>query len=500
MAQLHPAIHDLTSIAHAVARATDHDAALDTLIKDVARTLDTRACLFKRVDRGWMLVAQARGGLRVPISDLQTALNALPTDATIEAVDLRPVGESVWTSMTLHEPGGSIVVLLIAGDWTVLDRALQPFASSLTLALACVRERAAKQRAERVLLDGYKMARRLSRLGGVENVSQRIVSQVARSIGADRVALAVYRPEDDCLAIAATHGYPAASVKDVRIEPGSWVIGHVYSSGRPVLVADVRRMQGMSRERRPYRTWSFAAVPMLAGSDTVGVLSATDKRDGSAFTKYDVLALRTFSVSAALALVSARNDTEVHRLAYAATVDSLTGLFNRPYVDARLHQEVERAKRSASSLTVLIADIDDFKTINDSYGHQVGDAVLKTVGAILRSAVRVFDVCARYGGDEFAIVMPSSDHSSASACAERIRERVADAYAREENVLRLPRLTVSIGAAVIQRGDAPADLIRRADQCLYQAKAEGKNRVRMNTGGPTIRRMPLIGRGVNEQP
>jgi diguanylate cyclase (GGDEF)-like protein len=276
------------------------------------------------------------------------------------------------------------------------------------------------------------------------------------------------------------------------------VIGHVYASGRPLLVPDVRRMQGTPAERRPYRTSSFAAVPMFAGSDTLGVLSATDKRDGSAFNRQDTVALRMLSVSAALALVAARNDTEVHRLAYAATVDSLTGLFNRPYVDTRLHQEVERAKRAASSLTVLMADVDDFKKINDTYGHQIGDAVLKTVGSILRSAVRVFDVCARYGGDEFAIVMPSSDQASAAACAERIRQRVAEAYLHDESVFRLPPLTLSIGAGVIQRGDTPADLVRRADQCLYQAKAEGKNRVRMNSGPTSIRRMPLVGRGAND--
>ena len=370
--------------------------------------------------------------------------------------------------------------------------------NSLTLAFTCVREREAKRRAERMLIDGYTMARRLSRLGGVETVCQRIVGQVGRSIAADRVALALYRPEEDCLFVAATYGYPASVVKDVRIQPGSWVMGHVYASGRPVLVPDVRRMQGMSLEPRQYRTWSFAAVPMFAGNDTIGVLSATDKRDGSAFNRQDTAALRTFSVSAALALVAARNDTEMHRLAYAATVDSLTGLFNRPYVDARLHQEVERAKRAASSLTVLMADIDDFKTINDTYGHQIGDAVLKTVGSIFRSSVRVFDVCARYGGDEFAIVMPSSDQASAAACAERIRQRVSEASMRDESAVRLPQMTVSIGAAVIQRGDAPADLIRRADQCLYQAKAEGKNRVRMNSGPAVVRRIPLIGRGAHD--
>ena len=501
MSDFNLTINDLTGIAQSAARAVDEDTALDAVIDQVSRALDTRACIFRRVDRGWMLVAQARGGLRLSTADLQSALDAVPRDSTIDAVDLRPLGEGVWTSMALNDPdvtGATTMLLLVAGDWTILDRALMPFVASLTLAFACVRERQAKRRSERLLLNEYMMARRLSRLGGVDTVCQRIVNQVGRALGADRVAVALYRAEEDSLHVAATYGYPLSAVKDVRIHPGSWVIGHVYASGRPLLVADVRRVQGASRDRRPYRTASFAVVPMFAGADTVGVLCATDKRDGSAFTRQDALALRAFSVSSALALVAARNDMEMHRLAYAATVDALTGLFNRPYVDARLHQEVERAKRAASSLTLLMADVDDFKTINDSCGHPIGDAVLKTVGSILRSSVRVFDVCARYGGDEFAIVMPSSDQASAAACAERIRQRVSEASLRDDGLIGLPQLTVSIGAAVIQRGDTPADLIRRADQCLYQAKAEGKDRVRMSTGPAAVRRMPLIGRGAND--
>jgi diguanylate cyclase (GGDEF)-like protein len=231
----------------------------------------------------------------------------------------------------------------------------------------------------------------------------------------------------------------------------------------------------MTGERRQYRTSSFAAVPLLAGRQVIGVVCATDKTDGSIFDKRDAVALRTLCASAALALVAARSDSESHRLAYAATIDALTGLFNRTYLDVRLLQEVERARRGNSSLTLLLADIDDFKRVNDTYGHQTGDAVLRLVGGILRSAVRVFDVCARYGGDEFAIVMPSSDHQSAGACAERIRQRVAEHHMEANNLADLPPLTMSIGVSVLKMGESPADLLGRADRYLYQAKARGKN-------------------------
>jgi diguanylate cyclase (GGDEF)-like protein len=302
---------------------------------------------------------------------------------------------------------------------------------------------------------------------------------VARLLNAGRVALALHRPADDFLTVVATHGYAMSAVEQVRIQPGSWVIGHVYLKGRAVLVRDVRKVHGMAHERRGYRSFSFAAVPLFAGATTVGVLTATDKRDNSMFTRQDLLVLRTVSAVAGMALVASRSQTEAGRLAYAATVDSLTGLLNRTYLDGRLHQEFERAKRAGNQLAVVMADVDDFKKINDTHGHQIGDAVLQVVGAIIRSAVRVFDVCARYGGDEFAILMPSTDHTSAAACAERIRRRVSE-YRGDPAAPMLPTLTMSVGVAVIEGRDTPAELLMRADRALYQAKAAGKNCVRVH--------------------
>ncbi len=457
----------VTGVAERVCRAADVQQAVDAITSELFRMLGTRAVILERVDETWTPITDAGRGPQCGDNLAFRGNRVMRVGAA---------GGAQTTALSLSVSAEPDLALMLDGDWTGSHDALTVWSLVLSHALQTVREREFTRKSERLLVRGYAMARRLGRVGDVATVARRVVAHVAQILNAERVSLALYRKQDECLAIAATHGYPLASVEEVRIQPGEWVIGHVYSSKRPVFVRDVRLLSATTKNSSQYRTFSFAAVPMIAGSETMGVLTVTDKRDGSAFGRQDEIALRAIGVWAGTALAAARVETEAARLAYAATIDSLTGLLNRPYLDSRLHQEVERSKRDGGSLAVLIADIDDFKTINDTWGHQVGDTVLQTVGSVIRSAVRVFDVCARYGGDEFAIVMPNSDRASALACAERIQRRLLENRAAEGS--NDPRLTMSIGVAVITPGDSAADLILRADRCMYQAKADGKNLVR----------------------
>jgi diguanylate cyclase (GGDEF)-like protein len=128
-------------------------------------------------------------------------------------------------------------------------------------------------------------------------------------------------------------------------------------------------------------------------------------------------------------------------------------------------------------------DMDDFKSINDSFGHLAGDSVIRDVAEILRRSVRVFDVCARFGGEEFAIIMPGSVVESASLVAERIRERI-EQYRPSDPSLASLRLTASIGLAVSMANISGRELIARADHALYLAKRDGKNCVRIHREEP----------------
>lgn len=159
----------------------------------------------------------------------------------------------------------------------------------------------------------------------------------------------------------------------------------------------------------------------------------------------------------------------VQRLEHLATTDPLTGVPNRRALMGNLDVEVSRARRHERPLAILMADLDGFKVINDRFGHEQGDAVLRRVGGILADSLRASDHCGRYGGEEFVVLLPETDHLVADTIAERLRRRV-------EHFGRRYALTVSIGAASLKPNESSDELLSRADRALYQAKRRGRNR------------------------
>ena len=197
------------------------------------------------------------------------------------------------------------------------------------------------------------------------------------------------------------------------------------------------------------------------------------------FTRGDLTMARAMAAPAALGLSSARLASRARELAHAAAVDPLTALFNRRYFETRIEEEIQRARRYGLDLALLVIDADNFKALNDTLGHLVGDRVLRAMSDTLRRSVRAFDVCTRFGGEEFAILMPGSNAASALQSAERIRQRV-EQYRFEPRVVPPDmRPTISVGVAVLTAESSAQDLIARADRALYAAKAAGKNCVRL---------------------
>jgi two-component system cell cycle response regulator len=165
------------------------------------------------------------------------------------------------------------------------------------------------------------------------------------------------------------------------------------------------------------------------------------------------------------------------KLAEMATMDGLTGLYNRRYFLESLQKEMGRADRMNSELALYMFDIDGFKSVNDLYGHQTGDAVLAGLGRLLRETIRLIDVPSRYGGEEFAVLLPSTKLREAQTACERLR-RAVTAHPFTFNEVSI-RITVSIGVVSYwpNSGYAASQLIEAADKALYRAKNDGKNRV-----------------------
>jgi diguanylate cyclase (GGDEF)-like protein len=213
---------------------------------------------------------------------------------------------------------------------------------------------------------------------------------------------------------------------------------------------------------------SFAILQQ--GTRTAGLLLLF--RGHAAFSEAEQQVLEIFAtqVSMLLDTIEARA-----RIANLADTDDLTGIWNKRYFRRHLPQEIERARMFNIPLTLLLFDIDDFKQINDSCGHILGDVVLSELCGVVRESLRPTDILARFGGDEFAIILPHTDAGGALAVAERVLRRVR-ALAIPTDEEHPIQCSVSIGLAEFHRDDAAIDLIRRADERLYLSKRQGKNR------------------------
>src|SRR5712672_163629 len=160
-----------------------------------------------------------------------------------------------------------------------------------------------------------------------------------------------------------------------------------------------------------------------------------------------------------------------------AITDPLTGLSNRRYMESHVGTLIEQAATRGKPLTVLVIDIDYFKSINDSYGHDAGDDVLREFAIRIKKSVRGIDLACRYGGEEFVVLMPETDMAVATMVAERLRHRIAGEPFPIQQSARRVEVTISIGLATLAPEEGASGLLKRADQALYRAKRDGRNRV-----------------------
>jgi diguanylate cyclase (GGDEF)-like protein len=469
----------LSDVQVAVASAATLRDGLLVLTDGLAEMADGPVVVFEQEAAAWSLAAS---GGRVEPGVLPTPEDLQHVSRLAESIAAVTLSHGrTWHAVRLA-PGARRASrrtfwLLLPNSWPRPAPTLADVRRSLLLALQAVDLREQHQQSRRRIRTAFRFADRLTRVA-TGQLAAYVVHTLAREVGARKAAISLYDERESRLAIVATHGYPLALVQDLRLQPGTGVMGRVFASGRPLLTIGKEDFpEGAPRSRR-YRSGSLLALPVAAEGETLGVLTLTDREDGRPFSRADLVLARSLMPPAALALGRARMAAQAQQLAVAATVDPLTGLFNRRYLLTQLEAEIERARRQGGGLGLLMLDVDNFKRLNDTVGHPAGDAVLRRVAQTLRRAVRSFDICARYGGDEFAILLPGSEADNAVHTAERICQRVAGLQTELTGLGDLP-LTVSAGVAILREGGSAEELIARADRALYEAKRAGRGCVKV---------------------
>ena len=294
----------------------------------------------------------------------------------------------------------------------------------------------------------------------------RVATELVRG---ERASLLLRDTESSDFVIARATGLAEDVMRVARVRSGEGIAGQVVASKQSLLVRGAD--DAPAGTRGGYRSTSFMSVPVLVNDEPRGVLNVADRSDGLPFEEADLQTLEILAGHIGAVLVQQEQGEALQRL---AETDPLTWLFNRRHFDKRLEAETNRAMRSEQLLALLMIDVDKFKTINDRFGHRVGDHVLKSVAAAIKQAVRLYDVPTRYGGDEFAIILPEADTDVASRVGRRVLEKLEQGNIPSEMREGGMPLQLSIGIATFPRplGDANA-LVEAADTAMYRAKSAG---------------------------
>lgn len=275
------------------------------------------------------------------------------------------------------------------------------------------------------------------------------------------------------LQLRAALGYSDPRIQHLRLQNGQDFTARAVNERRPLLIDELQTEPLPPKSaRKGFVPRSAIVAPLYNGSEVNGALSLIASRP-SAFSESDLRLLASFAATASAALNNVMLHSELQRL---AVTDTLTGLLYRRALFDLGQREIERSWRSNHPISAIMLDIDNFKSFNDTYGHAAGDRVLQVVAERCKRSVRTIDILGRYGGDEFAILLPDTDLYGASEVAERILRSIQGIDLELEG--KLLAVSVSMGVArVLQASGSLSTLLDRADSAMYAAKQAGGNRV-----------------------
>jgi len=324
----------------------------------------------------------------------------------------------------------------------------------------------------------YEIGKAITSTLKIDDLTELIYSQISKVIPSDAYFVALYLPEshelDIRILIDQGKRYPPTQV-DASQGISSWVV----KQQKPLLIKDLRKeidnlavKPVMVGDKRLSRSW--LGVPLLADEEFIGLL-AVSNYDPNAFDKADQLLLEQISQQAALSIQNARHYEEANR---QAKLDSLTGVSNHNHFIEILYKETDKALANIIPISLIMLDIDHFKIYNDTYGHVVGDEVLRLTVQAIQSHIKKTDTVGRWGGEEFGVVLPNATITQANMVANRIRRTLSELPLFDVEGQTLPKPTISQGIATIpDHTDNADELVIIADRALYRAKERGRDQV-----------------------
>jgi len=246
------------------------------------------------------------------------------------------------------------------------------------------------------------------------------------------------------------------------------LVGDIDTHKKPI----IRKSQRAFAEN--YKTNNCVIAPLICQDRVVGVLNLADKMEGDSFDDEDIALIELFSQLVGASIGNIKLFEKIQR---QATTDGLTGLANHKTFYEVLERELWRSRRYGGKISLIMVDIDNLKKINDAYGHRAGDKVIRKISKEIKGCIRQIDTAARYGGDEFAVILPNTSLTDAIVVAERMVNVVAHSPItwKKEQIA----LSISVGLGQYDADTNPEDITSRSDQALYTAKQAGKNTVRI---------------------